>query len=116
MSIPPVSSLNIAASIAGTDRAANAGVASSHAKGGGGANASGVADSIVEQAEKINKSELSGDSDADGRQTLDTFERRRHDEPEHDQKDEETSSNGSPPNLDLIVNQPTLGGHIDLCG
>jgi hypothetical protein len=116
MSIPPVSSLNIAASIAGTDRAANAGVASTFAKGGGGSNASAIADSIVEQAEKINKSELSGDSDADGRQTLDTFERRRHDEPERDEKDEETLSDGLPPNPDLIVNRPTLGGHIDLCG
>ncbi len=116
MSIPPVASLNIAASIAGTDRAASAEVASGHAKGGGGATASGAAETIVEQAEKITKSELSGDSDADGRQTLDTFERRQHEDSERDQEDQETYSDGLAHNLNLIVNRPTLGGHIDLSG
>lgn len=115
MSIPPLS-MNVAASIAGTDRAASAEVASGRVKGGSGATASTAADSINEQAEKITKSELSGDSDADGRQTLDTFERRRHDEPERLDEDEESIIDGPPHPLDLIINRPTLGGHIDLCG
>lgn len=119
MSIPPVASLNIAASIAGTDRAASAELASIHAKGGGGATASGAADTIVEQTEKITKSELSGDSDADGRQTLDTFERQQHGDPDpqpNDRDDQDNVANDSSAPLNLIINRPTLGGHIDLCG
>ena len=118
MSIPPITSMNIAASIAGTDRAAGAEVASSHSKGGGGATATGAADSIAEQAEKITKSDLSGDSDADGRQMLDTFERRHQDETEQPPDRDETQKelNNAPHNPNVIVNRPTLGGHIDLCG
>ncbi|HBJ37687.1 MAG TPA: hypothetical protein DDZ51_23605 [Planctomycetaceae bacterium] len=119
MSIPPLSSLNIAASIAGTDRAASAEVASGHAKGAGGATGSTAAYQIVEQTEKITKSELSGDSDADGRQTLDSFERRQHDESQTQQnapEENDSVDNGLPEHLNLIVNRPTLGGHIDLCG
>jgi hypothetical protein len=115
MSISPLS-MNIAASIAGTDRAASLEVASSHAKGGIGATASTAADSINEQAEKITKSELSGDSDADGRQTLDTFERRRHGESDRLDEDQESINHALPQPVDLIINRPTLGGHIDLCG
>lgn len=115
MSIPPVSSLNIAASIAGTDRAAGTEIASGQAKGGGGATASAAADSIVEPAEKITKSDLSGDSDADGRQTLDSFERGHQDQAEFDD-DQEPHSDALPDDHDLIVNRPVLGGHIDLCG
>lgn len=119
MSIPPVSSMNIAASIAGTDRAAGAEVASSQSKGGGGAAATGATDSMIEPTEKVTKSDLSGDSDADGRQILDAFERRHQDEAEEqrDRDDDQGAlSDGPPQHPGVIVNRPTLGGHIDLCG
>jgi len=119
MSIPPVSSMNIAASIAGTDRAAGAEVASSQNKGGGGAVATGATDLMIEQTEKVTKSDLSGDSDADGRQMLDTFERRHQDESgePRDRDDDQSGLNDGPAsNPGVIVNRPTLGGHIDLCG
>lgn len=119
MSIPPVSNLNIAASIAGTDRAAGAEIASSQAKGGAAASIKGAADPVVEQAEKVSKSDLSGDSDADGRQMLDTFERRNSESPEdqNDGKGSHDESKGDSQTFNgVIVNRPTLGGHIDLCG
>jgi len=117
MSIPPVSSMNIAASIAGTERAAGAEVASSQNKsGGGGATAT---DSMIEQIEKVTKCDLSGDSDADGRQMLDTFERRHQDdsrEPRDHDDDPSKLIDHPSQNPGVIVNRPTLGGHIDLCG
>jgi len=124
MSIPPVLSTNIAAAniaaaIAGTDRAAGAEVAAGQNKGGGGATATGANDSAIEQIEKITKSDLSGDSDADGRQTLDSFERRQQDESETppDRDDDPIAPHEDPSrHPDVIVNRPTLGGHIDLCG
>lgn len=115
MSIAPVSHSNIVASIAGTDRAASTEVASGQSKGRGSAGGVSVAESIVDPTEKVSKSDLSGDSDADGRQMLDTFERQNHDpsdqQGEGDSGQQQRDSKASP-----IINRPTLGGHIDLCG
>jgi hypothetical protein len=115
MSIQPVSGLNIAASIAGTDRAASTEVVAGQNKGRGTTGGVSVADAIVDPTEKVSKSELSGDSDADGRQMLDTFEQQNHDPSE--QQDQGDAGHHPPDSKSgLIINRPTLGGHIDLCG
>jgi|GEM_PF-3338037 len=81
MNIPPLPPI-MAASIAGTERAANAHVANSQSA------ESSTTSSSIKQAEtvdSIDKGTASGDSEADGRQTLDTFERQtRDDEPKGD--------------------------------
>jgi hypothetical protein len=114
MSIPPVSSLNIAASIAGTERAAAMEVSAGQNKGRGAAGAVSATDAIVEPTEKVSKSELSGDSDADGRQMLDTFERQNRDSPKQ-QNDGDEGLNTDDASPSVTSNRPTLGGHIDLC-
>jgi hypothetical protein len=119
MSIPPISGLNLAASIAGTDRAAGIEVASGRANSSSGAGPVGTAESGIEQTEKINKSDLSGDSDADGRQMLDTFERHNRDDSQPNESnngDQVSSSSDAIQNPNVTFNRPTLGGHIDLCG
>jgi hypothetical protein len=76
--LPPT----VAASIAGTDRAASAHVARSSAA------ESATKTASIKQAEtvdSIDKGTASSDSEADGRQMLDTFERHtRDDEPKDD--------------------------------
>jgi len=120
MSIPPISNLSLAASLAGTDRAASAENASGVAKSGSGGIASGGIDHSLEPTEKVHKADLSGDSEADGRQMLDTFERRHRDG--HGDSDLESLPAGeeqSPETLTgpgLTVEPLTLGSHLDLSG
>lgn len=81
MNIPPLPPIT-AASIAGTQLAANAHVANSHAA------ESSTTNSSIKQAEtvdRIDKGTASGDSEADGRQMLDTFERRKRDDEPQDE-------------------------------
>lgn len=108
MITPAASSLNIAASLAGSDRAAVVENAAQPAKGGRASANPGVGDATVDRTEKVAKSDLTGDSEADGRQMLDTFERRHRDESEQPVVEE---TRGEPQR-----NRPVLGGHIDLCG
>jgi len=120
MSIPPISSLNLAATVAGTDRAASAEVASGTAKSSGGGSAAGGVNRSLEPTEKVHKADLSGDSEADGRQLLDTFERRHrdgHTDPDPDSAAADDERSPKPLNDPSVITTPlTLGSHLDLSG
>ena len=117
MSIPPISNHAIAASIAGTDRAAASEVASGAAKRDGSIHAATSAEGIVEKAEKVKPGDASGDSEADGRQMLDTFERQHRGE---DEPDPAATGDADPPPADSLPpgnrppSPPMPGDHIDL--
>lgn len=104
MNILPSSPL-IAASLAGSDRAAMHQLASSTATETTSANSA-----ASESVDSIDKGKASGDSGADGRQTLDTFERQKHDsEPESDDHVNK-SAPVTAPGAGLL---PGGGGHLD---
>ena len=104
MNILPSSPL-IAASLAGSDRAAMHQLANSTATETTSANSA-----TSETVDSIDKGNASGDSGADGRQTLDTFERQKQNSgPESDDnvnKSAPTTASG----LGLL---PSGGGHLD---
>ncbi len=86
-----------AASIAGADRAASSEMAKanrsdSHTPPGGSV--------MVEKTEQVIKGDPAGDSTADGRQLLDTFERRHSEDDESNQEGDQEMSADTPP-LDL---------------
>ena len=104
MNILPSSPL-FAASLAGSDRAATHQLASSTATETNSANSA-----ASKTVDSIDKGNASGDSGADGRQTLDTFERQKHDsEPESDDNVNKSAPNISPGSGLL----PSGGGHLD---
>jgi hypothetical protein len=117
MSIPPISSLGNLASIAGTDRAAASEVASGAAKRDGSTAGSAAADATIQQAEKVKPGDASSDSEADGRQMLDTFERqhRGDDEPDPAATDDADPPSSDPPSPGNRPPAPPMqGDHIDL--
>ncbi len=104
MNVLPSSPL-LAASLAGSDRAAMHQLASSTATETTSANSV-----TSETVDSIDKGNASGDSGADGRQTLDTFERQKHDsEPDADDNVNK-SAPATAPGAGLL---PCGGGHLD---
>lgn len=96
MTIPPLSQVHLAASVAGTDRAAS-GESRKAADAGGAAAAGGG----VEKAEAVERGKAAGDSDGDGRQMLDTFERGKRDE--HDDSPEPDTPPPAAPESDAAA-------------
>ncbi len=107
MSIPPISQVPLAAAVAGSDRAASAANSSAQAAGtapGG--------DAAAAALERVSKADLSGDSDADGRQLLDSFESSERDPPDDQPAEQSVPQEEGQPN----ERQSEPGGHIDLIG
>lgn len=107
MNIPPLPP-SITASIAGTDRAAGDRVTVASTSDN---SPHYVADN--ETVDSIDKGSASDDSEADGRQTLDTFERHTPDEDED--REEEKSLDTAPalPPLPPSTNPTTTGARLD---
>ncbi len=104
MNIPALPSA-VVTSLAGTDRATAQHAAISSAPEN---NAHNVAAS--ESVDSIDKGNASEDSGADGRQTLDTFERRQRDKDIPIAEQEEEKISVGP----LADSTPHVGGRIDL--
>lgn len=118
MNIPGLGSIvPLSAGIAGTDRAAITAKAAQPAAQGGAHNGGVPA---IEAVVRVGHADLLGESGADGRQLLDSFEQPSDDSAADADSDAQPDS---PPAVDPCIHSeplqsqpPTLGGHIDLIG